>query len=192
MLLILDLDETLIHATEIDLEKKHDFQLFSYQVHKRPHVEAFLQTMNKYFDLAIWSSASDDYVAEVVKNIFPPDICMQFVWGRSRCTRQTLYDSDGLVRYNSSGYIDQEYTKQFKKLRKAGFDLKKVLMVDDTPEKLANSYGNAVYIKPYQGATEDEELLILAEYLVTLKDAENVRILEKRNWREETLKNKKL
>lgn len=39
-LLILDLDETLIHATE-QPEREADFQIFHYHVYKRPYLEEF-------------------------------------------------------------------------------------------------------------------------------------------------------
>ena len=68
-LLILDLDETLIHATENKLEFSEDFQFDKYYVHKRPHLEAFLIDISKHFPIGIWSSADDDYVNEIVKNI---------------------------------------------------------------------------------------------------------------------------
>ena len=61
--------------------------------------------------------------------------------------------------------------------------MKRTLIVDDTPEKVRQNYGNAIYIKPYVGAPDDRELASLADYLLTLKDAENVRGIEKRNWR---------
>lgn len=41
-LLILDLDETLIFATEQDLGKASDFQFDRYSVFKRPHLDRFL------------------------------------------------------------------------------------------------------------------------------------------------------
>jgi RNA polymerase II subunit A small phosphatase-like protein len=55
--------------------------------------------------------------------------------------------------------------------------------VDDTPGKCRRNYGNAIYPKEYLGNAEDDELPQLLEYLLQLKDAGNVRTIEKRNWR---------
>ena len=41
-LLILDIDETLVHATEEDLGRACDFETDWYVVYKRPHVDEFL------------------------------------------------------------------------------------------------------------------------------------------------------
>ena len=69
-------------------------------------------------------------------------------------------------------------------MRRRGFLLFQTLIVDDTPAKVRQNYGNAIYIKPYLGSTEDEELSHLHTYLMALKDAENVRTIEKRHWRQ--------
>ena len=66
ILLILDLDETLIHATATKLSDDYAFQFFHYYVYKRPGLEAFLRSCAANFQLAVWSSASDDYVQQVV------------------------------------------------------------------------------------------------------------------------------
>ena len=75
-LLILDLDETLIHASATKVREEADFQVFHYFVYKRPGLATFLTTCTQHFKLAIWSSASDDYVQAVVKQILPPSITL--------------------------------------------------------------------------------------------------------------------
>ncbi|NNB90640.1 HAD family hydrolase [Corallococcus exiguus] len=86
ILLILDLDETLVHASEKPLSREADFQALGYFVHVRPHLEPFLRECAARFRLAIWSAGADKYVAELVKRIVPPELELDFVWGRSRCT----------------------------------------------------------------------------------------------------------
>ena len=97
ILLILDLDETLIHATETKLEVESDFQYSDYYVYKRPNLIEFLTEMNQYFKLAIWSSADDKYVNDVVELIKPTGIEFQFIWARSRCTPRRDYELDKYV-----------------------------------------------------------------------------------------------
>ena len=41
ILVVLDLDETLIHATKNELDRKADFQVFDYHVYKRPFLKKF-------------------------------------------------------------------------------------------------------------------------------------------------------
>lgn len=59
-LLILDLDETLIHATAEKLSIQEDFLFDKYFVYKRPHLDWFLSEISKHFKVGIWSSASDE------------------------------------------------------------------------------------------------------------------------------------
>lgn len=167
ILLILDLDETLIHASADALRPDFDFQLYHYYVDKRPYVREFIDYCSQHFQLAVWSSASDDYVQEVVRRIFPPEVRLEFVWGRSRCTPTLIPYTDGFGFYNLDHSSQYEYAKRLKKVRKLGYDLQQVLIVDDTPFKVLSSYGNAIYPKPYLGQTDDTELVSLSRYLET-------------------------
>ncbi|NMO14281.1 HAD family hydrolase [Pyxidicoccus fallax] len=182
ILLILDLDETLIHARDERLERDADFQVFGYHVYVRPHLEPFLQECAARFRLAVWSSASDDYVAEIVRRILPGGLDLEFVWGRSRCT--LALDSR---KVQEEGFLDPgshySYAKKLAKLKRRGYRLERVLIVDDTPAKCIHNYGNAIYVKEYEGQPQDTELLDLGRYLATLAEAANVRTLEKRDWR---------
>jgi carboxy-terminal domain RNA polymerase II polypeptide A small phosphatase len=187
ILLILDLDETLIHATEKELVHKCDFKVFNYNVYKRPFLNHFLNEIKNDFDLGIWSSASDDYVEEVSKLIFPKNIELQFIWGRSRCTYRSNLQIDELGYYNYDSNGHYHYVKSLKKIKKKGYDLNRVLIVDDSPHKCKDNFGNAIYPIEFKGDMADDELKFLAEYLKILKEKPNVRIIEKRNWRNQVL-----
>jgi RNA polymerase II subunit A small phosphatase-like protein len=58
-----------------------------------------------------------------------------------------------------------------------------VLILEDEPRKVYRNFGNAVYVKPYEGAIDDDELLQLARYLDSIYSVANLRQLEKRFWR---------
>lgn len=171
-LLILDLDETLIHATEIELGVLADFQFDKYFVHKRPNLDQFLAEISKHFTIGIWSSADDAYVTEIVKKVKPDNVEFEIIWGRSRCSLKRDYTFDTYY-----------FEKRLDKLKKRGFKIEQIIIVDDTPEKSRNNYGNAVYIKEFTGDKADEELKHLYDYLLTLKKVDNVRTIEKRGWR---------
>jgi hypothetical protein len=74
ILLILDLDETLIYATEAPLGRGHDFLVGPYSVYRRPHLAEFLASCSACSRLAFWSTASDDYVRAVVGRIKRPGL----------------------------------------------------------------------------------------------------------------------
>lgn len=171
-LIILDLDETLIHTTSLELSRPGDFKYEDYHVYKRPLVGQFLSDIAKQFVVGIWSSADDEYVAEVVQAITPPDVRFVFVWGRSRCSIRRNLEADTYC-----------FEKRLDKLKKRGFRLEDMLIVDDSPEKSRTNYGNAIHIAEFTGDPNDRELPALFDYLMMLKDVPNVRTVEKRGWR---------
>jgi RNA polymerase II subunit A small phosphatase-like protein len=173
ILLILDLDETLIYATEHELFEPSDFKTDNYFIYKRPNLEEFFKNVENAYDLAIWSSGTDDYVEDIIKKIKPENIEFKFIWGRSRCT----YRRDLCLN-------EYEYEKKLEKVKKKGYKLEKILIVDDSPQKSRDNYGNAIYVSEFTGNKKDNELKLLAEYLTTIKDSENVRKIEKRFWKE--------
>ncbi len=171
-LLILDVDETLLHATEEMLQYPPDFRLQQYYVYKRPGLHEFLGNASSDYRLAIWSSASEDYVEQCVENLGVLSFRFEFVWSRSRCTRKMDHHTH-----------EEHYLKDLKKVKRRGYLLDRMLIVDDTRHKVSRQYGNAVYIKPFEGETEDRELVYLLKYLQRIKDVANFRTLEKREWR---------
>lgn len=181
ILLILDVDETLIHATDKELNQKADFKIFGYNIYKRPFLDQFFEAIKNDFLLAIWSAASDDYVEEVVKQITPEDINLEFVWGRNRCTYRRNFQIDE-YGYDDDAQNHYHYIKPLKKVKRKGYHLNKILIVDDSPHKSKDNFGNAIYPKAFTGDTADKELKLLAKYLKSLKDKENVRRIEKRSW----------
>ena len=171
-LLILDLDETLIHATEKPLIRKANFQTDFYYVYKRPFIEEFLQFCHHNFKVGVWTTAGEYFARDVVSHLFDDNCALEFVWSYNRCTR--VFDSE---------FLDYYYVKDLKKLKRRGYSLSEMMMVDDTPRKLERNYGNLIRITEWFGDSEDRELLLLIEYLTELKDVENIRQIEKRGWR---------
>ncbi len=171
-LLILDIDETLLHSSEEPLACPCDFQVFSYYVHKRPHLDRFLTQVMEWFDVAVWSSSGESYAALVVRQVFEAPARLKFVWARNRCTH----------------HVDEEtheayWRKDLKKVKRVGYALERVLVIDDSPEKHARSYGNLVRVTPFAGDPADTELADLLPVLDWLRTVENVRTVEKRDWR---------
>jgi TFIIF-interacting CTD phosphatase-like protein len=172
ILLILDLDETLIHAREEPLNQTHSFKYEQYYVYVRPYLSEFLNSVRSDFQLAIWSSADDMYVENIIRRIKIPKIEFDFIWGKSKCTLRRNFEIDQYV-----------HEKQLKKLKKR-YSIDRILVVDDSPEKLVSNYGNAIYIQPFEGDQSDDELLALSSFLHQIKEISNVRKTEKRGWRD--------
>ncbi len=173
ILLVLDLDETLVHARETALDYDPDFTVGSYFVYKRPGVDVFLLRCAELFDLAIWSAGNEPYVRAVIDQIMPHQITLQFLWAGQRCTVRRNFETGGYYP-----------AKDLLKVKRLGRPLSRVLIVDDEPIKLRRNYGNAIYVHPFEGDIEDNELELLAKYLKILNNYEDMRSIEKRGWRD--------
>jgi len=172
-LLVLDLDEALIFASETPLHPPADFFTGRYHVYKRPLVDEFLPAVQGWFRLAVWTSSSPSYAKAVVDRLFPEPDALAFLWASDRCT--VVFDPESLEHYR---------TKKLEKLKRKGYRLESVIVVDDSPEKHRSAYGNLVRVRPYTGDTTDDELPRLKAYLEQLRLVPNIRSVEKRGWRE--------
>lgn len=140
-------------------------------MYERPHVRDFLAGSASLFRLAIWTSATSSFAVPALGRIKPVEVRFEFVWTRERCTpRRDLHTGEDV------------WVKDLKKVKRRGERLERVLMVDDTPAKLARQYGNLVRVSPYFGAETDEELPRLLAYLSHIRSEPNYRRVEKRGW----------
>lgn len=171
-LLILDLDETLIYATEESLERKSDFRVGQYFVYKRPFVETFLRFCFENYEVAVWTTATKSYAEEIFKVILKTEYKLQFLWTRERCTLS--FDEDEREHF---------FVKRMYKIRRHGYKLESVIVVDDSPNVWQDSYGNLVRVSKFEGDERDDELKVLPFYLKKLLEVPNIRKIEKRNWR---------
>lgn len=171
ILLILDIDEVLIYSTDDASELNYDFLISSYRVLKRPYVDEFIDTVFKLFDIAIWTHATEDYAQGVVKNLIPDSIGLKFLWSRKRCTQR--YDIETGEYY---------WLKNLKKVKRQGYRLEKVLVIEDDHRSMEQSYGNLIKVKAFKGDLFDEELYNLIFYLKWISTVENVREINKLNW----------
>ena len=177
-LVILDVDQTLIFASKENLNRKPDFEVFQYAVYKRPNLNEFIERLYKSYDIAIWSSAGNEYVNSIIEQL-KLNVKIQFIWGRNEATQKRQLND----YYETGNDTEYYYVKPLKKVKRKGYELERILIIDDSPHKSSLNYGNAIYPKPYKGDSEDSELLKLVDYLESIKDEPNFRTIEKRNWR---------
>jgi carboxy-terminal domain RNA polymerase II polypeptide A small phosphatase len=170
-LLVLDLDETLVHASESRLAREEDFRVGPYYVYLRPHLSEFVASMLATFRVAVWTASGEHYATQVIDRAFPHG-SLEFIWSSRRCTT---------ARDWTTG--EYQTLKNLRKLKAKGYALESVIAVDDTPAKYSRSYGNVVTVREYLGSKDDDELLLLSTYLQELAKVPNVRVVEKRRWR---------
>ncbi len=170
-LLILDIDETLLHSSRRGLSRVHDFLLGNYYVYLRPHVRELFEFCRSRFRVAIWTSSSRNYALGTMHRLLPPDYPLEFLWSRQRCLEVFRQETQEL-----------EHIKDLQDVESLGYGLGEVIFVDDTPRKLQRHSHNLVPISPFMGSSDDRELLVLMEYLEHLRAVEDVRRVDKKDW----------
>jgi carboxy-terminal domain RNA polymerase II polypeptide A small phosphatase len=170
-LLILDLDETLLHASDAPLSVPENFVIGPYFVYLRPHLSEFVRFALENFTVGVWTSSGENYASQITAKIFPED-SLKFVWASDRCTLK--FDPE------THDYVS---LKNLKKLKSEEFGMSDMIVVDDTPQKHSKNFGNLIAVREFQGEADDNELSALMPYLLTLKDVLDVRQVEKRGWR---------
>lgn len=162
----------MIFGTETELDRPPDFRVGPYHVYTRPGLCAFLNGAAQWFRLAVWSSATAGYVGQAASNIISTGLDWVFVWSRARCVQHRDFERKEL-----------QFLKPLKKVKRLGYRIERILVVDDTPGKAARNYGNAIYVSSYEGSEADDELTRLLRYLELIHDVDDYRSIEKRPWR---------
>ncbi len=172
-LLVLDLDETLIFAEDPGkLPRAPEFMVGPYGVLRRPGLDRFLAfAFARFREVAVWTASTHAYAEPLLAQLLVPAQRLAFLWARDKCTLRVDWESRESV-----------HIKDIAKLRRRGYDERRILFVDDSPEKLARSFGNLVPVRPFLGDPADRELELLERYLEQLGPVENVRTIEKRGW----------
>ncbi|HLT37695.1 MAG TPA: HAD family hydrolase [Enhygromyxa sp.] len=173
-LLVLDLDETLIHARsrgEPELPWPPQRQVVHFRVYLRPGVHAFMaEVLERFAAVGVWTSASPDYAGVMLDRIVDRER-LRFVYTRDRCTPRRDLELD-----------ESYWLKDIRKLDGLGFDRRQILFVDDKPRGLERSYGNLVRVPPFAGDPDDRVLGKLLGYLDWLGALDDVRRIDKRGW----------
>jgi len=148
--LVLDLDETLVHYVE---DEESAYILI------RPGAENFLEELCKYYELVIFTAATQDYADFVLNEL-------------DKNTRISYR----LYRQHTS---QNEYSNNIKDLSKIGRELTKVLIIDNVKDNFQLQKENGLHIKDFYDDVNDTELVDIQEELIRIsqKGVEDIRML---------------
>jgi carboxy-terminal domain RNA polymerase II polypeptide A small phosphatase len=175
LLVVLDLDETLIHGSTSIAREVADFDSGPYRCLIRPHALDLIDSLLDQFEVAVWTSAGELHAQSVVDALFDSRDDIAFLWTASRCTDHRDFENDRTVSL-----------KNLKKLRRYGYELDRVIAIDDSPEKHMRNYGNLIRVEPWFGESDDNQLAFLADYVSWVSTHDDVRRVEKRGWSKQT------
>jgi TFIIF-interacting CTD phosphatase-like protein len=171
-LLVLDIDETLIYATEEKLDRDEDFTVGPYSIYKRPGVDEFLSKCLDLFEVAVWTSSSEEYASGVIDHLFDGKGKPSFLWTSERCTKSYDYEMHQI-----------QYIEDIKNLKRKGYRKEDIIIVEDSRVKMKRNYGNAIIVREYLGERNDRELSELLKYLEQLGNVDDVRSVDKMRWK---------
>ncbi|CAM9499134.1 unnamed protein product [Choristocarpus tenellus] len=181
--LVLDLDETLIHATRspsgdadfvVDLSHKSRSLPFKVgnlgrksrstgqrYVHKRPYLNEFLAAVSERFEVVLFTAARVDFAMAVLDKIDPERKMVDHCLTRESCMRLELNRCRRPAVVKDLGIM--------------GRPLSKVIMLDNSPKVYRYHLENGLPISSWYGEPTDRELLSTLVFLEDLKGASDVR-----------------
>ena len=158
-LILLDLDETLIHSDFDNKDTHHDSVItitdednktpIEINIHIRPNVEVFLKHLALYFDLAVFTSSVEDYANAVINELDKNNNIFKFVLHRKHC-------------FN---YGDMFYVKDLRILEDY-ISLEQVVLVDNNIFSFCNQIDNGILINSFFGDKTDNHLIEVYIYLI--------------------------
>jgi len=145
--LVLDLDQTLVHSSEVHPRTSGTEGVCSFAVKVRPFVSKLLEQMSKIFELVVFTAAEEVYAKPVVGIIDPENKYLKKVICRQNC----IQTPQGFLVKDLRIFADREVNE--------------ILIVDDNVLSFAFQLANGIPILPFNGEEEDDELNYLMEYL---------------------------
>ena len=169
---IFDLDETLIHCVgDIRTKKNEEYQQkitvtmptktqVQIGINIRPHWKKSIREIKKKYYIVVYTASHNNY-ADAVLDFLDPENCI--FEGR-------LYRKDCI-----QAQIDETkfYVKDLDIFK--NFNLKDIVIIDNSVLSFAYHLNNGIPIVPYYNSKEDSELIILSKYLLFIADCYDLR-----------------
>lgn len=165
--LILDLDETLIHANFDHniknkgklLEFTNDKAIYTFELFIRPGLNEFLQKMSEMFELFVFTASKKEYADSVLDYIDP---------GRK-------YIKHCFYREDCIGIKDKIFIKDLRIFTNRR--LEDIVMLDNSMYSFVNQLSNGVLINSFYDNEQDTELYNVMGYLEKyIANTEDVRV----------------
>jgi len=175
-IMVLDLDETLVHSHTDGLAKPTpkpstpaDFTVkvtidrhpVRFHVHKRPHADFFLSVVSQWYDLAVFTASMEVYGAAVTDQLDRNKGVLKKRYYRQHC------------KVDIFGFT--------KDLRIISSDLSSIFIIDNSPGAYRENRNNGIPIVSWFADPSDKALLNLLPVLDALRFTSDVRSILSRN-----------
>ncbi|XP_002985977.2 probable C-terminal domain small phosphatase [Selaginella moellendorffii] len=162
--LVLDIDETLIHAhkatASLKLFSGKTLPLQRYLVAKRPGVDTFLDEMSKIYEIVVFTRAVKPYADRILDRLDPTGNLFTHHLYRDSCSPKEVRGK-----------------KVVKDLSRLGRDLRHTVIVDDKPESFCLQPSNGLVIRAFKNRKghKYDELKKISNLLKEIARVEDVR-----------------
>ncbi|KAI9222806.1 HAD-like domain-containing protein, partial [Blastocladiella britannica] len=160
-LLVLDLDETLVHSSfkpvpgaDFIIPVEIDRIVHNVYVSKRPGLDKFMAALGPHFEIVVFTASLAKYADPVLDALDQPHGVVHHRLFREACI------------HHKGNYV--------KDLGMLGRDLRTVLILDNSPASYLFHRSNAVPISSWFNDESDTELVDLVPFLVDLVKVDNV------------------
>ncbi|CBZ27838.1 nuclear lim interactor-interacting factor-like protein [Leishmania mexicana MHOM/GT/2001/U1103] len=161
--LVLDVDETLVHSTfqpssDVVYDKvllvPSEGKTYTVSVKYRPYLEDFLRFVSRRFEIVVFTASMRAYCDKLMDEIDTQGILGNLRLFREHCT-----------------LCDRSYVKD---LHQLGRDLRRVVILDNSPAAYSFQQRNAIPIKTWINDPKDRELFLLLPLLDRLAMCDSV------------------
>ena len=178
---LFDLDETLVHCTgEINSNKDKKYKNIvevtlpsrkkvEIGINIRPFWKEALDLIKEKYHIVIFTASHQSYANAVLDFMDPNKEYTKYRLYRNDCV---LTNMNGVKFYIKDLNIFDKY-----------YDLKNIVLIDNSVLSFAYHLDNGIPIVPYYDADEDGELEILACYLLSIYDNDDLRVANKKHIR---------
>ena len=128
----------------------------------RPHLQTFLEKLVQKFEIILFSAASPEYTNKIAKKLDPNGKFFTNILNENQC----------ISRGNKYFLKDLRIFK--------GRDLKDIVIIDNEVFNFSSQIDNGIYVPTFKGEEDDQELLKLLDFLLTLEGVNDVRPLVKK------------
>ena len=165
---LFDLDETLVHCTKNQKGLNGDSVNIKLPTNKvvnvglniRPHWKEALDLIKKHYHIVVYTASHQSYADAVLDYLDKENKYFQYRLYRNHCVQ---CDVEGI----------KFYVKDLDTLNEK-YNLKDVVLIDNSVLSFAYHLNNGIPIVPYIEQKEDSQLLMLAYYLVSIANFDDL------------------